>query len=424
MHRRFVNASRNHPSAAPRSKNFAHMALTVGRPRRAEKRSAFRRRTVAGYVVGDVGRCERLARRWRKALRFSALRGRPTVNAIRAKNFDADKARRCTPMHADSERLNDLSGQMIGFAFPVLDTPGAGFLEKIHETASAFTVRAAGLSGVQQCAAGVYCCITSASPGRLRYGASQARQRFRNHLSAAPRSKNFANYADKARRCTPMHADSERLNDLSGQMIGFAFPVLDTPGAGFLEKIHETASAFTVRAAGLSVVQQCAAGVYSWNVVVRGDFVDPRAEDARPAALNTVKPLDDARMPRLLAPWVGCHAPMTARRPARSSARWSIPPSRARRPNAWRTTGEPHGPICVHLRASPCFICGKFFLVLPRHKRATRAEAAGDRSLSEPRPECAEPVRITVQAYWSSASPILWRRRDLLATLSGTIDGA
>ena len=59
-----------HRLAASAAKFLAHMALTVGRPRRAEKRSAFRRRTVAGYVVGDVGRCERLARRWRKALRF------------------------------------------------------------------------------------------------------------------------------------------------------------------------------------------------------------------------------------------------------------------------------------------------------------------------------------------------------------------
>ena len=183
-------------------------------------------------------------------------------------------------------------------------------------------------------------------------------------------------------------------------------------------------SGWSADAAGISVVQQCAAGVYFWNVVVGGDFVDLRAEDARPAALNTVKPLDDARMPRLLAPWVGCHAPMTARRPARSSARWSIPPSRAKRPNAWRTTGEPHGPIGVHRRASPCFICGKFLLALPRHKRATRAEAAGDRSLSEPRPACAQPVRITVQGYSSSASPILCQRHDLLATPSVTIVGA
>ena len=265
-------------------------------------------------------------------------------------------------------------------------------------------------------------CITSASPGRLRCGASQVRQHVRNHLSAAPRRKNFT--ADEARRCTPMHADGAVLNDLSGQVIGCAFTVLDTPGAGFLEKVHEDASAFAVPAAGLSVVQQCAARVYYWNVVVGDDFVDLRVEDALPVELNTVKALDDARMPRLLDPGVGCHAPMTARRPARSSARWLISPSRAWRPNAWRTTGEPHGPIGVHRRASPCFICGKFLLVLPRHQRATRAEAAGDRSLSEPRPACAQPVRITVQGYRSSASPILWRRRDLLATLSGTIDGA
>ncbi len=265
-------------------------------------------------------------------------------------------------------------------------------------------------------------CITSASPGGLRCGASQVRQHVRNHLSAAPRRKNFA--ADEARRCTPMHADGAVLNDLSGQVIGGAFTVLDTPGAGFLETVHEDASAFAVPAAGLSVVQQCAARVYYWNEVVGDDFVDLRVEDARPAALTTVKALDDARMPRLLAPWVGCHAPMTARRPARSSARWLDPPSRAWRSNAWRTTGEPHGPIGVHRRASPCFICGKFLLVLPRHQRATRAEAVGDRSLPEPRPDCAQPVRITVQGQRSAASPVWWRRCGSLTTPSGTTDAA
>ena len=95
-----------------------------------------------------------------------------------------------------------------------------------------------------------------------------------------------------------MHADGAVLNDLSGQAIGGAFTVLDTPGAGFLEKVDENALAFAVRTAGLSVVQQCAAGVCDRNVVVGGDFVDRRVEDARPAELNAVKALDDARMPR------------------------------------------------------------------------------------------------------------------------------
>ncbi len=50
-------------------------------------------------------------------------------------------------MHADSARWNDLSGQMIGCAFTVLNTPGAGFLEKVRENAAAFELLAAGLSG-------------------------------------------------------------------------------------------------------------------------------------------------------------------------------------------------------------------------------------------------------------------------------------
>ncbi len=79
-----------------------------------------------------------------------------------------------------------------------------------------------------------------------------------------------------------MHADSERLNDLSGQMIGWAFGVLDAPGAGFLEKVHENASAFAVRAAGLLVVQQCGARVHDHDVVVGDDFVDLRVENALP----------------------------------------------------------------------------------------------------------------------------------------------
>ncbi len=46
---------------------------------------------------------------------------------------------------------------------------------------------------------------TSASPGRLRPGGSPARQPVRNHLAAAPRSKNLPQMQQgDARRCTPM----------------------------------------------------------------------------------------------------------------------------------------------------------------------------------------------------------------------------
>jgi GxxExxY protein len=63
-------------------------------------------------------------------------------------------------------------------------------------------------------------------------------------------------------------ADGNRLNDLSGRMIGCAFTALNTPGAGFPEKVYENAVALEVRAAGLSVVQQCGANVYYHDVVV------------------------------------------------------------------------------------------------------------------------------------------------------------
>jgi GxxExxY protein len=89
------------------------------------------------------------------------------------------------------------------------------------------------------------------------------------------------------------HADSERLNDLSGRVIGCAFTVLNTLGAGFLEKVYENALAFEVRAAGLSVVQQRGARVYYHDVVVGEYFVDLLVEDVLLVELKTVRALDD-----------------------------------------------------------------------------------------------------------------------------------
>jgi GxxExxY protein len=51
------------------------------------------------------------------------------------------------------------------------------------------------------------------------------------------------------------YADNSELNELSGRVIGCAFTVLNTLGAGFLEKVYENALAYEVRAAGLSAVQ-------------------------------------------------------------------------------------------------------------------------------------------------------------------------
>jgi GxxExxY protein len=51
------------------------------------------------------------------------------------------------------------------------------------------------------------------------------------------------------------HADSTRLNDLSGRVIGCAFTVLNTLGVGFIEKVYENALAQKLRDAGLAVKQ-------------------------------------------------------------------------------------------------------------------------------------------------------------------------
>ncbi len=90
------------------------------------------------------------------------------------------------------------------------------------------------------------------------------------------------------------HADSERLNDLSGRVIGCAFTVLNTLGTGFLEKVYENALAHEIRAAGLAVAQQCSVRVHHHDMLVGEYFADLLVEDALLVELKTVKALDDA----------------------------------------------------------------------------------------------------------------------------------
>jgi GxxExxY protein len=77
-----------------------------------------------------------------------------------------------------------------------------------------------------------------------------------------------------------MHADGVRLNELSGRVIGCAFTVLNTLGAGFLEKVYENALAHELRKAGLDVVQQRSLTVTYDGVVVGQYFVDLMVERA------------------------------------------------------------------------------------------------------------------------------------------------
>jgi GxxExxY protein len=95
----------------------------------------------------------------------------------------------------------------------------------------------------------------------------------------------------------PKHADSSELNELSGRVIGCAFTVRNTLGAGFLEKVNENAPAYEVRAAGLSAVQQYGAKVHYKDILVGEHFVDLLINDVLLVELKTVKVLDDAHMP-------------------------------------------------------------------------------------------------------------------------------
>ena len=53
-----------------------------------------------------------------------------------------------------------------------------------------------------------------------------------------------------------MHADDIEVNRLSEHIIGCAFNVLNTLGAGFLEKVYENALVHELRKSGLTVAQQ------------------------------------------------------------------------------------------------------------------------------------------------------------------------
>ena len=127
--------------------------------------------------------------------------------------------------------------------------------------------------------------------GQRFWGVWQLRQHFSNYLLAALQRK--ALNAD-VRKMHAEHADSNRLNDLSGRVIGCAFTVLNTLGVGFLEKVYENAPACELRASGFSVVQQCSVRVHYNDVVVGEYFTDLLVDGVLLVQVKTVKALDDA----------------------------------------------------------------------------------------------------------------------------------
>ena len=115
------------------------------------------------------------------------------------------------------------------------------------------------------------------------------------------------------------HADKNRLNELSGNVIGCAFTVLNTLGAGFLEKVYENALAHELRKAGFAVAQQRGVTVMYDGTVVGEYFVDLMIEDMLLVELKTVKALDERTCPGA-DPGVVPNASTISRQPACSSA--------------------------------------------------------------------------------------------------------
>ena len=88
--------------------------------------------------------------------------------------------------------------------------------------------------------------------------------------------------------------DIQDLNPITEKIIGCAYTVSNTLGAGFLEKVYENALAHELRKAGLKVEQQRPIQVIYDGVAVGEYFADLIVEDCVLVELKASKALDEA----------------------------------------------------------------------------------------------------------------------------------
>ena len=91
-----------------------------------------------------------------------------------------------------------------------------------------------------------------------------------------------------------MHTDESSANRLTERIIGCAFQVLNTLGAGFLEKVYENALAHELRKFGLAIVQQQGITVMYDGVIVGQYNVDLLVDKTVIVELKAIKSLDSA----------------------------------------------------------------------------------------------------------------------------------
>ena len=79
--------------------------------------------------------------------------------------------------------------------------------------------------------------------------------------------------------------------DITEKIIGAAYKVANTLGAGFLEKVYENALAIELNKSGLSVKQQYSLPVYYEDQLVGNYFADLLVEDSVIVELKAVREL-------------------------------------------------------------------------------------------------------------------------------------
>ncbi len=91
-----------------------------------------------------------------------------------------------------------------------------------------------------------------------------------------------------------MYTAGNEINAVSRKIIGCAFTVINTLGAGFLEKIYENALAHEMRKHGLTVEQQRSVTIHYDGVIVGQYFPDMIVDDRVIIELKVVKSFDSS----------------------------------------------------------------------------------------------------------------------------------
>jgi len=94
--------------------------------------------------------------------------------------------------------------------------------------------------------------------------------------------------------------DDAELNKLTEKVIGCAFSVSNSLGAGFLEKVYENALAYELRKASLRVEQQKPINVYYEDIIVGEYTADLLIENYLLLELKTVEKFNEVHLAQSL----------------------------------------------------------------------------------------------------------------------------